>query len=117
MKDLNKIEVIASICHEANRVFCEYLGDTSQPTWENAPDWQQKSAITGVNFHLNNDNTKPSDSHDSWLKEKLNDGWVYGELKNPVYKTHPCIVPFDELPKEQQFKDVLFSTIVKTLKD
>lgn len=53
-------------------------------------------------------------SHDNWMAEKVADGWVYGEVKDPAAKTHPCIVPFDQLPPEQQFKDRLFATIVRT---
>jgi hypothetical protein len=41
-------------------------------------------------------------------------GWVYGEEKNPnaTPPTHPCIVPFDHLPKVQQVKDALFRAVV-----
>ena len=38
-------ENIAKVAHETNRSFCQTLGDWSQPTWENAPDWQKESAI------------------------------------------------------------------------
>lgn len=46
------IEQIARIAHETNRVYCATLGDTSQPAWDDAPDWQRQSAIKGVEFHL-----------------------------------------------------------------
>lgn len=113
MNDL-MINQIAKVCHTVNKVYCESIGDNSQPSWEDAPDWQKKSAITGVNFHLTNPNSKPSDSHESWLKEKLEDGWVYGEVKDPIKKEHPCIVSYNELPKEQQTKDYLFLAIVRS---
>lgn len=54
--------------------------------------------------------------HDNWLKEKQADGWVYGEEKNLLIKTHPCILPYNELPEFQQKKDLLFSAIVDALK-
>ncbi|MCK4760713.1 MAG: NAD-binding protein [Candidatus Aminicenantes bacterium] len=34
--------------------------------------------------------------HERWMKEKLDDGWKYGVKKDPVEKTHPCIVGWDE---------------------
>lgn len=37
-----------------------------------------------------------------------------GKKKNPEKKTHPCIVPFEKLPKEQQTKDVLFMAVVRS---
>ena len=73
---------IAIICHEANRAYCKTLGDTSQLSWEEAPQWQRDSAIKGVEFHLNNPETKPSDSHNSWLAEKKSTGWKYGPIKD-----------------------------------
>lgn len=109
------VEQIAEVCHEANRAYCKSIGDNSQPTWEDAPDWQKKSAVTGVQYHLDNPNSKPEDSHNSWLKEKEADGWKYGEVKNPETKEHPCYVPYNELPIEQQKKDYLFLGIVRAL--
>ena len=35
-------EDIARVAHQVNKAYCEALGDTSQPDWENAPDWQKK---------------------------------------------------------------------------
>lgn len=103
---------IARITHSVNRAWCQYNGDDSQPSWDEAPEWQRKSAINGVRFHAFNPDADDSASHDAWLREKEADGWVYGEVKDPEAKTHPCFVPFYQLPKEQQFKDRLFRTIV-----
>lgn len=110
------IEDVARVCHEANRAYCRALGDNSQPHWETAPDWQKQSALNGVDFHIRNPEAKASASHESWMKEKLENGWKYGEVKDPEAKTHPCIVPFDELPLEQQKKDVLFKAVVDSLR-
>jgi hypothetical protein len=41
------IEQIAKTCHAVNKAFCEHLGDISQPTWEEAPDWQKKRLMAG----------------------------------------------------------------------
>jgi hypothetical protein len=110
------IEATAKICHEANRTWCAFNGDDSQMAWEDAPEWQRSSAIQGVQFHLENPEAGDSASHDSWMAVKVADGWKYGHAKDPVLKTHPCMVPFDELPADQQFKDRLFRTIVHASK-
>jgi hypothetical protein len=110
-----KIEQIAKTCHEANRRYCQLIGDNSQVPWEEAPDWQKQSAINGVRYHLMNPNSTPADSHNSWLEEKRAGGWKYGAVKDPEKKEHPCFVSFDQLPLEQRVKDVIFLTLVRTL--
>lgn len=111
---MKNIEQIAKTCHEVNRAYCASIGDYSQKLWEFAPDWQKESARNGVKFHLDNCDSKPEDSHNNWMKEKLADGWVYGSEKDEIKKTHPCLVPYHELPIEQQTKDHLFITVVRS---
>lgn len=36
-----QLQQIAKVCHEANKAYCETLGDYSQPEWEAAPAWQK----------------------------------------------------------------------------
>lgn len=107
---------IAKVCHEANKSFCEAHGDYSQDNWELAPEWQKKSAQLGVEFRIKNPDGKVSAQHEAWMKQKIEEGWVYGEIKAVEKKTHPCIVPFDQLPEFQQKKDKLFVAIVDALK-
>lgn len=112
-----KINQIAQICHDANRSYCQSLGDQTQKGWNNAPEWQKESAIAGVVFHLQNPDAKPEDSHNSWLAQKAADGWKFGEVKDPEKKEHPCFVPYDELPVNQQKKDLLFISVVNCFRD
>lgn len=108
-------EQIAKIAHEVNRAYCEALGDMSQSSWEDAPDWQKSSAIKGVEFHANNPDAGPDNSHNEWLKEKEANGWKFGPAKDEVKKEHPCFIPYDELPTEQKAKDFLFRAVVHQL--
>jgi len=115
--DFNSVELaIATVCHEANRAYCLTIGDPSQQPWEEAPSWQQESAIKGVQFHLANPDATAAASHESWLKEKEATGWKYGEVKDPEKKEHPCFLPFNMLPLMQQAKDKLFKAIVDALR-
>lgn len=109
-------EQIAKVAHQVNKAYCESLGDLSQPNWEEAPEWQRTSARLGVEFHLSGDHA-PRDSHASWLAQKVKEGWIYGEVKDPVAKTHPCMVPFEQLPASQQTKDHLFRGVVHAYKE
>ena len=111
------IEEIAKACHEVNRAYCQALGDNSQPTWEDAALWQKSSVVQGVFLHIENKNAGPEKSHENWVKQKAAGGWEYGHKKRPELKQHPCMLPFAELPKEQQAKDYIFRAVVHALKN
>ena len=105
------LQACAHAAHEANRAYCIAIGDTTQPAWDNAPKWQVDSALLGVRGVLIDKNT-PEESHESWVDQKINDGWIYGSVKDPDHKEHPCIVPYDKLPAEQKRKDEIFVEVV-----
>jgi len=109
------VAAIARICHEANRAYCHTLGDNSQVSWDEAPANIQQSAVNGVSFIINNPAAPPSAAHESWLAFKTADGWVHGTVKDSEKKTHPCMMPYEELPVEQRRKDILFGAIVRAM--
>lgn len=114
---MSDIVKIASVCHEANRMWCACNGDHSQPEWMDAPQWQVESAINGVEHALAHPDATAEDMHKSWMNAKFDDGWIYGEVKDPVAKTHPCmLLSYDQLPEFQRKKDALFLAIVRALK-
>ena len=110
-----KREDIARVCHEVNRAYCQAIGDNSQPSWDAAADWMKSSAMNGVDLHCDNPNAGPEASHESWMAEKYATGWIWGPVKNADAKEHPCMVPFSDLPREQQAKDFIFRAVVHAL--
>jgi len=112
-----KLEDIARIAHETNKSYCELIGDKSQTDWFSAPEWQRKSAMSGVLFHLDSltkgQKPEPSASHNVWLAEKEAEGWKFGPIKNPELREHPEFVPYSQLPIEQKMKDYLFCAVVE----
>lgn len=107
------IEACARAAHEANRAYCIALGDRTQPSWDDAPEWQKSSARNGVLGALAG--ATPAQSHQSWLKEKRETGWRYGPVKDPERKEHPCFRPYHELPEEQRRKDDVFVAVVSAV--
>ncbi len=113
------IEQAAKICHEANRAYCETIGDSTHVSWDLAPDWQKQSARNGVQSHLavlqEGGKPDPASSHKNWMHEKAVAGWKYGPVKDPDKKEHPCFVAYEDLPLEQKAKDFIFCGIVEAL--
>lgn len=108
------IETLARAAHEANRVFCVHNGDNSLKPWEETSEDIKKSAISGVIFFLEKKAT-PEEQHEAWSKFKIDQGYVYGEVKDDEKKTHPCLVPYDELPAHQRAKDKLFQSSILSM--
>ncbi len=109
----------ARVAHEANRAYCISIGDHSQPSWEEAPDWQRESCINGVlavrQLVMSGRIATPEASHANWMQHKIACGWTHGPAKDPEEKTHPCLVPWDELPAEQKAKDYIFRAVVTAM--
>jgi len=114
---MNKhIILIAMMCHAANKAWCDANDQPGQKSWEEADEWQRESAIKGVEFRLANPLASKDGQHNAWMEDKIANGWVYGEVKDAEAKTHPCIVPYDQLPEVDRKKDDIFCAIVDALK-
>ncbi len=55
-------------------------------------------------------------AHDSWMKRYTEMGWQYGEVYDPEKKTHPDLVPYEELDPREQVKDDVFLALVDMAK-
>lgn len=113
------ISHIARIAHEANRAYqlgvLDCLHHAEWPTWDDAPRWMQESAIAGVAAIINDPASTAEQSHERWMAHKEHQGWVYGPVKDGEKKTHPCMVPYAQLPPSERIKDHLFHGIVLSL--
>lgn len=52
--------------------------------------------------------------HEVWAQGRMAEGWTYGEQRDDKLKTHPCLVPYEELPDAEREYDR--QTAVQTLK-
>lgn len=109
------ITLIAMVAHNVNKAYCDAIGDNSVKPWDEAGEDQQNSIRAGVEAHLANPGMTPEERHNAWSDYKIKDGWKYGEVKDAEKKTHPCLVPYGLLPKDQQVKDYLFGAVVSSM--
>lgn len=124
-----RTEIIAAACHSAWYAYAVFsLGEQGLP-WECAPRHQKESIFDGIEFLDIECAALPNDmssgemltkltplSHENWMKFKKDDGWTYGKYKDPKKKTHPLLVPYDELPFDQQVKDAIFVNTYLTMR-
>lgn len=53
-------------------------------------------------------------THETWARNKIQEGFVYGEDTDDVKKTHKCLVPFEQLTETE--KDYDLDTALETIK-
>lgn len=51
--------------------------------------------------------------HDSWVRTRIEQGWIYGEERNDSLKTHPCLIAYEQLSESE--KDVDRATVRQVL--
>ncbi|AHF08676.1 RyR domain-containing protein [Desulfitobacterium metallireducens] len=97
--------------------------------WKNLNETYQKSNISQIQFHIERfidsniairQKTLPNKEfvfndedllelskaeHDRWYKERIRDGWVYGDKRDNSRKVHNNLVPWEQLSKEDKQKD------------
>jgi len=100
---IDKAEFIAAIRHIG---WVTYQIAAGQPYNEEINKDQLESLIDGVEFMLLHPDISPEENHDNWMRAKVAQGWVYGEVKDFEKKTHPDLVPFEELPDIEKRKDI-----------
>ncbi len=52
--------------------------------------------------------------HEVWAQNRIREGWSLGPYRNDELKTHPCLVPYEDLPEVEKAYDR--NTAMETLK-
>lgn len=58
--------------------------------------------------------TLAKNTHENWAKTKIDEGWTYGKTLDEKNKTHPCLVPYEQLTQAEKEYDR--KTSLETLK-
>lgn len=107
-KYLRLIEV-AKECHIANNALMVSNGEIENPVDWNELDTHTKNInLASVLKIYDYPNLTAEDIHDEWMLNKIDDGWVYGEVKDVERKTHPLICDFDSMNDIDKMKDQIF---------
>lgn len=101
---------IAKVAYEANAEYCRSIGDPVAP-WEVT----EESTTKGVFALISDPSLTPEQLHQSWMAQKIREGYRYGKVKDAEAKTHPNLVDYSALPEQQRVKDYLFQAIVRVL--
>ena len=54
--------------------------------------------------------------HDTWSEERIREGWIYGPYRDDALRTHPCLVPYEELSEsEKEFDRIAAEQTLKII--
>lgn len=106
-------EMIAKVVHAAMAEYCRGLGQTFA-TWDQVSDQARDNALEGVRAqrHSGGDARPVAECHDAWVASLLEQGWTRGSALDVEAKTHPFLMPFDELPTSERRKAYLWRAVV-----
>jgi len=46
-----------------------------------------------------------ANTHEVWAAGRIKDGWACGKTRDDENKTHPCLVPYEDLPESEKEYD------------
>ena len=60
--------------------------------------------------------SSPEELHGSWMQAYFSMGWVHGEF-DPEKRTHPDLVPYDQLGQLERDKDAVFIALCEIARE
>jgi hypothetical protein len=107
-------EQVAQVVHESIRGL-QYILEEDCPSdpWPALSPEAREPVIAAV--ALARSGASPQQMHAVWVRTRRLEGWIPGAVKDPGLRTHPALVPWEELSPGQQDKDRLFLAVVNAL--
>lgn len=105
---------IAKWIYEATRVEADWSERPIVPeVWEKRDDKFRNQFVDIIAKYMALDKLPtPEEAHESWNQSYYKMGWKYGKVRDTEAKTHPDLVPFNELPQPEKDKDAIFLAFV-----
>ncbi len=95
-------EFIAKVRHIA---WVSYQIAAGQPYNVEINEDQMSSLLDGIEYLDYYPDPTVETNHENWMTMKKQQGWKYGRVKDFEAKTHPDLVPYEQLEEIEKRKD------------
>lgn len=97
-----------------------FANNTGNP--QNLPTWDNMNSIlsnyvTSVGDHIYRSDVKARDAHTYWYDGQIAMGWIFDTKYDPIKKTAPWILTYDELPEDGRLYLIFYSTSINSIRD
>lgn len=103
---------LAQQAYEVLRAFNMAVHLEPKVAWDEATPETRANMLAAVRWQRENDEAPVSASHDSWVSQKMAEGWKYGPVTDNARKESPKLLPFDQLAPQFRAQDFIFRAIV-----
>jgi len=106
---------MAQLVYETGRLEARLMQRpiVADPWGERDEDFRQRFCDRLTDILTQAELPNPEEAHEEWVKEYKEMGWTYGPRRDPEAKTHPDMVPYNQLPKAEREKDAVFLALVQ----
>lgn len=97
---------ISEACYNANRIYCQSIGDNTLPSWDRTKDKHRVDVLEKVKIHLANPGTAPKEND---VKDS-----IFVAVLNAVKELETIVVSEDML--KEIIESVIGGGVIKTIK-
>lgn len=109
MAEKTVLERRAWFVYEAGRLQAIAVGALVPEPWSDREPTFRDQFLEVIEMMCgSNRQSSPEELHDDWVKAYAAMGWVYGPQRDPERKTHPDLLPFNQLEPRERDKDAVF---------
>lgn len=113
LPDNGLVNLCCRAAYEASRSWCLSIGDDTHEPYDNLST-AEKAPIRESVIGILQGNI-PEQAHEDWRRRKIADGWSWGSEKDDVRKTHPALLPYEELDLEQRVKNDIWCGVTQLM--